>query len=410
MNRALMFTSILAAAVPFAAFAHGDGDGHDEHQDAAMSPDHHAMHDQMASKPLEWYGAVYMSLENRNPGTGGATNTFMTSDGTTLGLRGAIPLNYDLKGVWQVESEINLDQFGSGNTSELASGHNSFVGLQGDWGTVLAGKHNTPFFDATIQFDLFHHIAGDMRSILGTMPGVNSGSGADDPNNAFNTPASNMLMYKSQSYNGVSFSVGYFGFNETRAKDENSVTSATDGTKPRAFGGNVKYQAGPLTLVGAYEQHKNYDHYTYTDTGTTPETVTEESIEKTEGMVIGGMYHFNHNKTMVGAFFENLKLTNPANVTYDHTSRKAFYVNAQQRVDAWKFKAAVTKAGDMMDNDGATEFALGVGHELGAKAEVYVAYTMIKNKDNGTYGNDAVAPFQAGSDPKTVSTGVIFNF
>ena len=113
---------------------------------------------------------------------------------------------------------------------------------------------------------------------------------------------------------------------------------------------------------------------------------------------------------MVGAFFENLKLTNPANVTYDHTSRKAFYVNAQQRIDAWKLKAAFTKAGDMMDSDGATEVALGVGHELGAKAEVYVAYTMIKNKDNGMYGNEAVLPAAAGSDPKTLSTGLIFNF
>jgi predicted porin len=397
------------------SFAHSDisGDNPDQasgaHDHSAMT-DHHTMHDQTTTKAWELYGALYMSLQYNDPGSAKshdgaspASNLWLTSDGTTLGFRGSIPLNDGLRAVWQVESEINIDEFGdcssgdhqhgdepsSCNDSELAGGHNSFIGLAGDWGAFLAGKHNTPFFDSTIQFDLFHHMPGDVRAILGRIPGVESGTGGHH-GGVFNVSASDVLMYKSPTMSGFSFEGAIFGLNETREKVDD---------KPFAFGVNVRYTQDMFTLVGAYEQHSNFD---------TSEDVAGETFDTTSGIVLGGMVHFNGGDTMVGAFFEQLKTDDKTLIS---ESRNGYYVNFQQRL-LWDstFRAAYGLADTFSENDGAQMIALSLAHDLGRSAEAYVSYVTTLNDDEADYSNGSVGPIGHGGDPATLATGLVFKF
>lgn len=408
-------TGVLAFGAVFTVGAHADSDvgGHVH----AGSSDHHSMHDQLSDKPWEIYGALYASLQSNDAGDalshGGnksQTNTWLSTDGTTLGFRGSIPLDAGLRAVWQIESVINFDEFGDSaghahgtqppnyNDSELAGGHNSFLGLSGDWGTVLVGKHNTPFFDATIQFDLFHHLPGDVRSMLGRLPGTESGTG-DHHGGTFNVSASDTIMYKSPKLaNGLSFEGAIFALNETLEDDGED--------DPSAFGLGVRWQQDMFTLVAAYEEHKNFDTYDHDD----DEDTAGLAIDKTSGIIVGGMMHFNNGDTMVGAFFEQLEM-DAASTSIPDKSRDGYYVNFQQRFMAKnKVKLAYSKADELETKDGGQMIAAAVAREIGAGTEVYAVYAKTDNDENAAYSNGTIGPLGDGGDPQTLGIGIVHMF
>ena len=341
------------------------------------------------------------------------------SEGTTIGFRGAIPLDSGVRAVWQIESLINLDEFGEPsaahghgtepvnyNDSALAGGHNSFIGLSGDYGTVLAGKHNTPFFDAVIQFDLFHHLVGDVRSVLGRIPGVESGTG-DHHGGTFNVSAGDTIMYKSPNWNGFAFEAATFALNETRI---------AAGNKPSAFGFGARYGQESFTLVGAYEIHKNFDRQADdADTADVDES-TEETIDETTAFIVGGMLHFNEGDTMVGGFYEQLESTdgnrNEAGSTlFTNGSRTGYYLNFQQRIlGNNKIKAVYAVGGEFQTQDNVTSLSLGFAHELGPRTEAYVAFTTVTNDAEADYGTGSIGPLEQDSDPSTLALGMIHMF
>lgn len=404
-----VFGSVVAVNV------HADSDisGHSH----AGSSDHHTMHDQLSDQPWEFYGALYASLQSNDAGSATShsgnksqRNLFLTSEGTTLGFRGSIPLEAGLKAVWQIESTINFDEFSTSaghshgaqppnyNNSTLAGGHNSFLGLSGNWGTVLVGKHNTPFFDAAIQFDLFHHTPGDVRAILGRIPGAESGTG-DHHGGTFNVSASDVIMYKSPKLNnGFSFEGALFALNETLEDD-----GAPD---PSAFGVGARWDQPRYALVAAYEEHKNFDSYDHDDDHDTDSL----RVDKTIGMIVGGMVHFNDGATMVGVFAEQLKM-DAASASIPDKSRNGYYVSVQQRFMVKnKAKLSFAKADELESKDGGRMIAVALAREIGAKTEAYVTYAKTDNEQNAAYSNGTIGPLGEGGDPTTLGLGVVHMF
>jgi predicted porin len=100
-----------------------------------------------------------------------------------IGVKGSEDLGGGLKAIYQVEFEVYLtDQDGYLADGELHqtphfsgahySNHtirmrNSFVGLAGDWGTFLVGRHDTPLKISTLKLDLFKDTLADYNSTLG---------------------------------------------------------------------------------------------------------------------------------------------------------------------------------------------------------------------------------------------------
>jgi len=417
MKKKIITTMFVGAMLPFQGIADSDVGGHEHaggHEHGAVS-DHHTMHDQVTDKKWELYGALYMAMQSNYGGSAlshdgekAQRNLFLTSDGTTIGFRGAIPLDDELKAVWQIESVINLDEVaessghGHGtqpsnhNDSTLAGGHNNFLGLTGGFGTVLAGKHNTPFFDATIQFDLFHHLPGDARALLGSIPGTESGSG-DHHASTFNASAPDMIMYKSPKMGGFSAEAAYFGMNETLAETNESSS---------AYGIGARYAQKGFILVAAYEQHNNFDLFQADlNADGTPETYT---LDTTTGIVLGGMVHFFDGQTMVGAFVEQLSASDP---NFSDADRVGYYVNFQQRfMGKNKFKFAYASANEFEDKDAAQNFTLGYVRELGTATEAYIIYSQTQNDEEAAYSNGTVGPLGHGGDPSTLAFGLVHSF
>ncbi|MDP1997934.1 MAG: porin, partial [Gallionella sp.] len=120
---------------------------------------------------VSFYGIADLSYDFVNNGTSaagvaGASKTNVSSNVSRIGLKGAEGLDDGLSVIWQIEQQINIDNTTeAGGTGTFAT-RNSFVGLKHDTaGTVLLGRHDTPYKLATRRLDPFADSVADNRAL-----------------------------------------------------------------------------------------------------------------------------------------------------------------------------------------------------------------------------------------------------
>lgn len=347
----------------------------------------------VSDKPWEVYGSIYLSIDYNDPGATGQSNVYLDSDGTALGFRGSVPLSYNMAGIWQIESAVDLTELGENNETEFA-GQNSFLGLQGDLGRLLGGKHDTPYKNATHHLDIFHHLPGDYRIMLGKIHDLNSGAGGHH-GGAFHIRAPDILMYKTPSLGGLTLEVATFAFDENTTPDVNG--------DPSAYSLSAVCEVGMFYGTVAYEQHKNYDTY-----GDAHDVATLVTVDKTEAVMVGLMVHYGH--AMLSFIAERIEITDADTVNVPNKARDAYYLSAQTGVENTKLKFAYGIAQEFETSDGGQFIAAGVSHNLSKRTEAYFVYTGVDNEVNGTYGTLKIDAFRTGADPSTFSIGMIHNF
>jgi predicted porin len=93
-----------------------------------------------------------------------------SSRASRVGVRGSEDLG-GLKGIYQVEFGVPLanendDDISNGETGGVKM-RNSYVGVQGGFGTILAGRHDTPFKMSIAKLDLFEDTMADFNGTIG---------------------------------------------------------------------------------------------------------------------------------------------------------------------------------------------------------------------------------------------------
>jgi predicted porin len=117
------------------------------------------------------------------------------SRSSRIGVKGSEDLGNGLKAIYQIEFNVdianeNRDTFiANGNRGSGVSMRNSFVGLAGNFGTFLVGRHDTPLKISTGKLDLFSDTLADYNHTVGF----------DD------VRADNAIAYISPSFSGFSF-------------------------------------------------------------------------------------------------------------------------------------------------------------------------------------------------------------
>jgi len=126
------------------------------------------------------YGHLNASVNNtKTTTTVGGVSTSVTdntvdSNASRIGIKGSTALDNGMDAIYGLEYGINLDGAngsGAGNTQVVTAGstlqaRNTFVGLKGKFGTVLAGRHDTPAKLATAGLDVFADTKADMNNII----------------------------------------------------------------------------------------------------------------------------------------------------------------------------------------------------------------------------------------------------
>jgi predicted porin len=109
---------------------------------------------------LEVYGRLNLTLQNSDEAV--EEKVELQNNASRIGVKGELALNGDLEVIYQLEWGVDLDD----QTDETFTDRNQFVGLQGGFGTIKVGRHDTALKQAQGAFDLFDDLEGDIGKVF----------------------------------------------------------------------------------------------------------------------------------------------------------------------------------------------------------------------------------------------------
>lgn len=327
---------------------------------------------------LEIYGRASFSVDQLDDGASYKRNN-LSSNASRLGFKGSKPIG-NLTGIWQIEQEIQINlNNATGDTNNRLASRDTFAGLQGNFGTVRAGKFDTPFKTAREPFNLFGDQLGDMRNL--TRVGEAK----------FDERLNNMLEYQSPVMNGFQAKVAYSFHSGTSATNSGAVEKKEDATSA-----SLGYKAGGLEAALAFE---TYGADTAT-TGKREATRASISYKLTPELRLMGFHQTDdtmNGSTPLGADVTGLGLEYMITPT---VALKGHYMDR-------KAKAA---------NSDASMYTLGAEYRYDKALRFYASYASL---DNGTavklvpWKEGRTAAPSAGTNGKTtsgVSIGMRYDF
>jgi len=155
-------------------------------------------------------------------------NYDLNSNNSRFGIEAKTKITDTLNAIAKLEWAVDVD----GDTSELSQ-RNQYVGLQGNFGTLLGGRHDTPLKLAEGKIDRFNDLPyGDIQNVF---VGQNR--------------ESNIVMYRTPSFGGFSAAVAAIPGSDS-GKD--GVKNQDDGPADYVSA-SVNFTSGNLALALAYD-------------------------------------------------------------------------------------------------------------------------------------------------------------
>jgi predicted porin len=178
----------------------------------------------------------------KNSTAGAATTlTSMDSSNTYFGFRGSEDLGGGLRAIYQLEGGFGIDD-GTLPKSGVLFSRDTFVGLSGSFGTLkLGGNMDTVYKKLYDQIGFFGLSSGNFNSASNIVS--QGGFGSSNAERFHERPA-NTILYQSPKVNGFT---GLFGYSLGEVAGNVSSHSNTSA--------GVKYEAGPVYLALAHEEH-----------------------------------------------------------------------------------------------------------------------------------------------------------
>lgn len=341
------------------------------------------------------YGTADLSYDFINTGTtaagaAGISKNAVSSNVSKLGFKGSEGLGEGLTAVWQIEQQINMDDTG-GNFGT----RNTFLGLKSDSiGTVLMGRHDTPYKLATRKLDIFGDSIADNRALMGGVTAQTVDSAAA----AFDGRQPNVLAYLTPDLNGFSGAIAYVNLNEAAA---GAAVAGTATGKANALSLSGSYKADAFYGALGYEEHKL-------------ETVAAGAKESAWKLGVG----YDIDALGLGFVYEKTSDNLTAVTAANRFGHNAYYLSAQYKMGMNAIKAAYGKSGQLGAtlNTGANQFSLGYDHGLSKRTKVYAIYSRISNQSAADYGfsqstaGGAISRTGAGASPSVFSFGMKHSF
>ena len=331
----------------------------------------------------EIYGVGHVSLDvvgNDDPDPANEDRSFsLTSGHSYLGLRGREVLQNQMAVLWQAENTVDFDAGGWG------PGRDTFAGLETRFGSLLIGKHATPYRMTTEDLDVFADTRADYSAVIGSIDGLS----------LFNNRADNALLYMTPRDKRLRFMLAY----STRVTGEDDLPLSTDESRQDAWSTALEFVSGPLYMGFAYEslgelmgpglddgKAKKFGLGWETGSGTRMSFIWEDART---GETSGG----------------------------EQVGRAAYYLSLAhvQGNLTWKIAYGLADALDSVEDSGAHFLALGGNYALSARTELYLLYTAVMNEDAGNYGlqpdhDGTGAVAAAGDTTDAFSVGIVHRF
>ena len=355
-------------------------------------------------------------------------NTNYIADGNSnIVFKGSEDLGNGLKAIWQITTFVDFDDGGD----TWANG-NTFVGLASDWGTVLLGRHDTPYKMSTGRLDLFANTFADYNNVMGRSwdPFVLNFQTV----NNFDLRPDNVIAYVSPDFNGFSAVAAYVvdENNNGAAFEIDPVTGlVSNSTKMDAWSIAGSYSNGPIFVTAAYEQHNN----AWATDGIFTASGLPASFDE-DAWKIGGSYTFGNFQ--VGGMWERISSSAPQVavipgvelVTHDNWMLNGSYAMGNfllklQYLNAGGFdgdQALGAALGAPNAESGADMWAVGVDYNFSKRTKLYALYALMANDGSeltgmplpgyglGTGVNFFVTPTEPGGNVDGFGVGVQHKF
>lgn len=323
-----------------------------------------------------------------------------------IGVKGSEDLGNGLKAIFQIESEVLGSNGGAGNVGD----RNTYVGLSGDFGTVLMGRHDTPYKIATGSLDLFADTIADYNNHIGSFYGANRGAG-------FDVRAPQTLAYVSPNMNGLTIAAAVVGA---------TVDEAAGNRDTGAISLAAMYANGPLFASLAYENYEG-GLVRRARVRTAAFATTSVSLRNNDAWKLGLGY--KANDFTIGFVYENINANGRSFLAPGITGRdqENYMINASyafgnnvlkaQYGHSSPDRARLTATGATANAD-YDSWSIGLDHNLSKRTSLYAIYTDMQNSTAGNgnvycgSGAGAVAGAQcrAGTDMSAVSFGMQHKF
>jgi predicted porin len=314
---------------------------------------------------ITFYGKANVSLHQNDFETA-ATGTVvqdednwtLNSNASRLGVKGSVPINDNLKAIYKAEYEIFVD----GGDDEFSQ-RNIYGGLQGPWGTVIAGKNDTPLKLIASQgkVDRFNDLdRGDIKYV---MVGENR--------------ASNIVVYGSPKFSGFSVSAAFMPGEDSEGGDDDGL-------------------ADQISLALTYTYEDLYLAF-----------AIDDNVEHTDIVRLVGSYTFGDVK--LGGLYQMAdgsdssdevgKLKGPLSKLdsgFDFDEQDAYLISGEWKLNkhvVLKAQLAMSESTPStanLDDADTTQIAFGADYKLSKATKVFVYFSQIETEADSMLANGDV--------------------
>ncbi len=352
------------------------------------------------------YGRLNLDLEYINataPVVDTPNVTRLSSNSSRFGLRGTEALGGGLNAIWQIESSVSGDAGGG-----TIAGRDTFIGLQGSWGTVRFGNFLAPYDD-------LHPVFGDSGTYLTSIAAqasiwANNG-GYTKGTGSFDDRLGNSLRYDSPNIAGFTGSIQVALFEDAGTGGANrSTVWSTAG----------QYKNGPFTGIIGFEYNNDVRCYVGLPTATNPVqsgTSANCGVASTaanprfdaDDWALGIAAAWDFGIVRVAGLYERLDYDTPQG----GLKRDLYGVYFSGPVGPGKWYLGYSYADEGKgpstqringisggDDTGAYHLSISYNQPISKRTSWYVAYSRLDNDDRATY-NFNINPYRNATSSPT---------
>lgn len=379
------------------------------------------------------YGQVHASVD-ANSGNKGETTTTgtknglnVTSNASRIGFKGAEDLAGGLKGVFQIETQVN-----AGTSTNFSTARDTYIGVAGGFGTLIAGRlplanqyaNDANFFGAKVG-DAGNFTAGGF-----------GGAGLL----AIPSRVDRAIAYVSPSLGGVTVLAAFVpNTQQSLGAAQDSLNKQSSYTLRASYDSNGIFAAANLASIGVagVNMVTNAAAAGLGANAVANQTGVAGKDGKVTIVSLAGGYDFGVAKiraqlvqskadaAATSGWYNNLP---PITVGLPGVEAKQtvigvagqFKLSEDDSISAEVFKAQDLKlAGNSAANTGATLIAVGYDHAMSKNTTAYVAFAKVNNSTAASFGATGYAHGGVGTDAaaggvsysqSALSLGMIRNF
>lgn len=268
---------------------------------------------------IAFYGKANVAFQSTDEGDGSVTD--VKNNASYLGVKGWLPLDHGLRGVFKMEYQVDID----GEAEDTFQQRNIYAGLEGTFGQLIAGKFDTPLKVAQNKVDLFNELEGDIKSVI----------------TRSDNRESNNLQYTTPSFMGFKVAAAYISNrNKVIGVDE----SGRELTRDNATSVSLAYDRGGVYLAYAYDR----------------------DVEANDWEAQRFVARYKIARIQAGALFETQEKP-------DGSTQDGWLVSAAYNFSHWTIKAQYGLS-DIVLSDAET-YSLGLDYKLSNAVKLFGFYT-----------------------------------